>query len=69
MERFDHAHAIDGWRQPHNGFIAFCDECDEEILGEMPCYYEADGEYDADGGTRDCSTYLCEPCGATKEVA
>ena len=50
-------------------FGAFCSECDEEITGLDPCYYEPDGDVDDEGRAIDASTYLCASCGVTKEIS
>ena len=48
---------------PSGSMVAFCADCDEEILTEDPMFYDADGDIDSDGHLYDCSTYLCKPCG------
>lgn len=39
-----------------------CPICGWLIDGEQPVYGELDGEYDADGGTRNLSTARCQCC-------
>jgi hypothetical protein len=47
-------------------FYAFCKDCDAEITGTDPMFYDADGDIDEDGRPFDCSTYLCESCGVSR---
>lgn len=45
-----------------------CHDCDDDIDAEAPMFYEADGDVD-DGRPKDCSTYLCKPCGIARGYA
>lgn len=47
-------------------FSRDCDECEEEITGDEPVFYEPDFDADDEGRCRDVSTYLHERCGVLR---
>lgn len=66
MKYLKEAYKIFGGMAGPTSFYQFCADCDEEITGLDPMFFDADGDMDADGHMRDCSTYLCEPCGQAR---
>lgn len=67
MQHIKRAYQIDtsGYMRPE-AFGAFCQDCDEEILGNDPMFYDPDGDYDENGKAVDASTYLCQVCGVAR---
>lgn len=69
MEYHAKAYRIYDYGTPAS-FSVFCSDCDEEITGDEPCFYEPDGDVNDEGRPVDCSTYLCVPCGEARgEIA
>lgn len=66
MEFYKKAYRIYGSHCGPSSFGAFCKDCDEEITGTDPLFYDPDGDVDEEGRAIDCSTYLCHACGIAR---